>query len=139
MIKRRRRKNKKVEQSVHKTVVDYIKLRYPNIIFRSDAGGIRLTMGQAVQFKKLQSGRAYPDLFIAEPRGKYHGLYIEIKKNDDEYLKKDGTIRQNEHILEQFAMLLKLEKNGYAAVFGGGFTNCETIIDDYMSLPINYF
>ena len=139
MIKRRRRKNKKVEQSVHKMVVNYIKIRYPKIIFRSDAGGIRLTMGQAVQFKKLQWGRSYPDIFIAEPRGKYHGLYIEIKKNDEEYLKKDGTIRKNEHILEQFAMLLKLEKKGYAAVFGGGFINCETIINDYMSLPANYF
>ncbi len=127
---------KKEEQKVHNAVVQYLKLQYPKVIFRSDGGGLRLPIGLAVQFKNQQMSRAYPDLFIAEPtqcEGAFlGGLYIEIKKDRNEYLTKKGEIRESEHIQEQYEMLQALEEKGYAAEFGGGIDECKQIIDDYL-------
>lgn len=123
---------KKDEQKVHNAVVQYLKLQYPKVIFRSDGGGLRLPMGLAVQFKKQQSSRAYPDLFIARASNNCYGLYLEIKKERVEYKTKNGVIRQSEHIQEQYNMLMALRAEGYAAYFGGGFDECKRIIDNYL-------
>lgn len=57
------------EAILHQQVCQYLRMQYPDVIFRTDfAAGVKMTMGQAVRHKKLQSGKAYPDLFIAEPR-----------------------------------------------------------------------
>ena len=123
---------KKEEQKVHNAVVQYLRLQYPKVIFRSDGGGLRLPMGLAVQFKNQQMSRAYPDLFIAEPTDSYCGLYIEIKKDVNAYQTKRGKTRDSKHINEQQEMLLRLYKKGYLAVFGGGFDECKRIIDNYL-------
>lgn len=96
------------EASIHSQVAQYIKMQYPGVIFRTDfAAGIKMTMGQAMKHKGLQSGRAYPDLFIAKQKKGEHplqekigmakfvifdstddkykdfaGLYLELKKSD---------------------------------------------------------
>jgi len=136
MIRRKRRtkQNKHEETTVHKQLLKYVRLRFPNVIFRTDGAGLKLTKFQSINFAKMQSCNRYPDLFFPEPRGKFAGLYIEIKKNREEYLKKDGTIRQSEKILGQLAVLWQLDKRGYAASFGGGFAECKKIVDDYFSI-----
>lgn len=115
-------------------VADYLRLKYPNVIFHSDFGsGIKLTMGQAIKQKRLNGGRrSYPDMFIAEPVKKYHGLFIELKKDGTRILKKDGTLVADEHIREQAEMLQKLEGKGYKAYFAIGFSQAKQIIDEYL-------
>lgn len=115
-------------------VADYIRLRYPDVIFHSDFGsGVRLTMGQAIKQKRLNGGRrSYPDMFIAEPVGKYHGLFIELKKDGTRILKKDGTLVADAHIREQADMLQKLEQRGFKAYFAVGFEQAKKIIDEYL-------
>ncbi len=69
-----------MEKHVHLAVVNYIKLQYPHVIFRSDTGaGMKLSIGQAKAQKAIQNGMAWPDLFIAEPKGKWQGMFIELK------------------------------------------------------------
>jgi len=131
---RKNQRPKALEDKVHKLVVDYLKLRYPQVIFRTDGAGLRLPIGLAMKFKNLQCCRAYPDLFIAEPKGKFAGLYIEIKKDRDEYLRQDGTIRQDKHIQEQLDVMTKLQAKGYLCNFGGGFRECREIIDEYLAI-----
>ena len=131
---RKNQTKKKLEDQVHKLVVQYLKLRYPQVIFRSDGAGLKLPIGLAMKFKNIQCCRAYPDLFIAEPRKNFAGLYIEIKKDRDEYLRKDGTIRKDKHIQEQLFVMAKLQAKGYLCNFGGGFAECKNIIDEYLSL-----
>ena len=129
-----RKRNRHEETTVHKQLLRYIRLRLPNVIFRTDGAGLRLTKFQAINFAKMQSCSRYPDLFFPEPMGKYHGLYIEIKKDSSEFLKKDGTIRQNEKILSQLRVLTQLNDRGYAASFGGGFEECKRIVDSYFGI-----
>ena len=114
-------------------IADYLRYQYPTIIYRFDlAADLKLTMGQARKHKRLQRYRGYPDLFIAEPKGKYAGLYLEIKKPGTKIFKKDGAIVADAHIREQYGMLEDLRFAGYAAEFGIGFEATKELIDSYM-------
>ena len=121
------------EKNIHIMICDYLRVKYPDVLFRTDLGGIKLTMGQATQVKRMQGGkRAWPDLFIAEPRGKYSGLFIELKAAN--IYKKDGSLRKDDHLYEQSEMLTRLEARGFKALFAVGFERAAAIIDEYLSL-----
>ena len=121
------------EAELQTQVADYIRLRYPEALFHSDFGsGIKLTMGQAMKQKRQNGGRrAWPDMFIAEPKVKYHGLFIELKKEGTRLHKKDGT-PASDHIKEQAELLEKLKGLGYMAVFAVGFDEAKKVIDEYL-------
>lgn len=134
------------ELDIQIQVADYLRLRYPNVLFHSDYGsGLRLTPGQAVKQKRLQGGRrAWPDMFIAVPRiitksnGNYvvkPGLFLELKRPDVKIRKKNGDLVANEHIREQAALLDELSKRGYEAYFACGFDEAKKIIDKYLGGP----
>lgn len=150
------------EQELQAQVADYLRLRYPTVLFHSDYGsGIKLTIGQAIRQKRLNGGRrSWPDMFIAETRCRYikHGydkppkfgnylcspvpaidvyvccgLFIELKRPGTRILTKKGMLVANEHIREQFDMLELLRKSGYAAEFACGFDEAKKIIDEYLA------
>lgn len=124
----------KGEAAVQQMVCDYLRLQYPDVIFRSDfAAGMRLTPGMASRHKRLQSDRAYPDLQILQPNGQYHGMFIELKNENVKTHKKDGTLVSNPHIIEQARMLERLQAKGYFASFASGFNQCKELIDEYLS------
>lgn len=121
------------EDTIHQQVADYLKLRYPDVIFRTDfAAGIKMTLGQATKHKRLQQGRAYPDLFIAEPRNGYHGLYLELKRDGTSVYLRNGELSANPHFREQADTLNALQDRGYAACFAIGFDNAKQVIDEYL-------
>jgi len=122
---------KKYEESLQKAVCNYLKLQYPSVLFTSDASGIRLTIGQAVSMKNMKSGSGWPDLFIAEPKLNWHGLFIELKKSGEKLFKRDGT-PVTEHVKDQMAMISKLNNKGYLATFAIGFDQAKEIIDQYL-------
>jgi len=124
---------KKVEESVHLAIAKYIKLQYPNVIFFSEPSGLRVTIGLRKLLKGLRSESKLPDLFIAEPRNQFAGLFIEIKASVDTLYTKDGRIKNIEHIKEQLEMLERLQNKGFKAVFGAGFDDCKEIIDEYLT------
>jgi len=124
---------KKVEESVHLAIAKYIKLQYPNVIFFSEPSGLRVTIGLRKLLKGLRSESKLPDLFIAEPRNQFAGLFIEIKASVDTLYTNDGRIRNIEHIKEQLEMLERLQNKGFKAVFGAGFDDCKEIIDEYLT------
>jgi len=144
------------ELDIQIQVADYLRLRYPNVLFHSDFGsGIKLTMGQAIKQKRLQGGRrSWPDMFIAEPKNvkaeckvitdgdvikearfleQKYGLFIELKKAGTRIFKKDGTLVSDAHICEQFDMLEQLRQRGYVAEFACGFDEAKKIIDEYLA------
>lgn len=90
-------------------------------------------MGQAVRQKKLHSGRAWPDLFIAEPRGGFAGLFLELKREGTTVYLKDGSLTANKHIREQAAALESLRKRGYEAGFAIGFDEARAEIESYLA------
>lgn len=94
-----------------------------------------MTPGQAAKHKKFQSSRAYPDLFIAEPKRGKSGLFLEIKAENVVVFKKNGEIRQNSHLIEQDKMLKTLRNKGYEARFAVGFGNAKEMIRAYLGEP----
>lgn len=121
------------EAELQKQVAIYIRMQYPDAIFHSDFGsGVKLTPWQA-KMQKMQNGgkRAWPDMFIAEPKGKWHGLFIELKKEGARLMKRNGDFA-SEHIAEQDAVLRELNEKGYKAEFAIGFEQALNLIDDYL-------
>jgi len=125
--------DRQLEKHLHIKVCDYIRTVYPDTMFRTDLGGIKLTMGQAIQAKRMNGGkRAWPDLFIASQRAGFGGLFIELKSK--EIYKKGGLeLLKNSHVEEQQAMLERLTQAGYCAVFAVGFEDAKLVIDNYLS------
>lgn len=117
----------------HKEVAKWLKRKYPKLIFRTDyAAGLKLTTGQAKVHRSLQSGKSYPDLFIAKPVGPYHGLYIELKSDTEKLILNDGSFTKEKHIREQAVMLEQLMSQGYASTFAVGHQQAKNIIDNYL-------
>lgn len=127
------------ESELQVAVADYIRLRYPNVLFHSDFGsGIKLTKGQAIKQKRQNGGRrGWPDMFIANRRYdlencvEYHGLFLELKKDGTRLHKKDGSWA-TEHIAEQAETLQALQDRGYETYFAIGFEEAKKIIDGYL-------
>lgn len=119
------------EAQLHEAVCNYIRLQYPNVLFNSDMSGVKLTMGQAIKSKKLRSSKGFPDLVIYEPRNGKHGLLLELKREGEQLLKKDGTFK-TDHLKEQSEVICKLNKSNYVALFAIGFEEAIEIIDKYL-------
>lgn len=116
-----------LEWEIYKHVSNWIQLRFPGIIYHFDYGsGLKMTKGQARKQKLINRKRGFPDLFIAEARGGYHGLFIEIKRSEKIYV--------NDHVREQRKVLKELEKRGYMAVMVGGLENVINTIQNYLNL-----
>ncbi len=125
----------KPEDIVATQIAGHIKRNHPTIIHRFDlAADIRLTPGQAKRAKELQGDTGYPDIFIAEPRGEYHGLYIEAKENRAKVYKADGTYKKNEHLLKQRHMRHRLKMRGYRVEWGLGTDDSIEKLEKYLSL-----
>jgi hypothetical protein len=125
----------KSELQHHLEVAKWLKRKKRLIpIFRTDyAAGLKLTPGQAKNHYRLQSGPGYPDLFIPVPVGQYHGLFIELKKDRDAILTRDGKkLLSNDHIQKQTAVLHTLMELDYAATFAVGHTQAKQVITDYL-------
>jgi len=123
-----------MEKDVHLAVVNYLKLQYPGVLFRSDTGaGMKLTIGQAKAQKAIQNGMAWPDLFIAESNNRYNGLFIELKVDGVKLRGANGKYKLG-HISAQHECLRSLTNKGYCAVFAVGFDRAKEIIDWYLNL-----
>jgi hypothetical protein len=125
---------KNEEREIYKAITNYLGYQYPDLIFRFDfAAGLWLNKFHAMLHSKLNPIRGFPDLFIAYKNLKYNGLFIEIKTEKSSPFKKNGELRNGDHLIEQQMVLNKLNDQGYYSVFGIGFDNCKKIIDDYMN------
>lgn len=87
----------------------------------------------------MQSSRAWPDLFIYEPRFingvQYAGCAIELKKEGTAIIvsrgPRKGHIVSNPHIQEQILMLKELKERGYYATIACGIDQTLRVIDWY--------
>ncbi len=125
---------------LQKEVCQWLRKQYPKVMFMSDTiAAVKLTKPQAVRNKSIQKeGFKCPDLLIFEPRGIYHGLFIELKVETP--FKKDGSIKasQDDHLLKQNKTLFNLYDIGYYACFAWTFEMSVDIITDYMNNNLNY-
>ena len=130
------------EYEIQCQIREWLSLQHPKVLMRCDLGGIRLPIGLARKVKRLNPYRAWPDIFIAEPRtltaanrvhkGQYQGLFIELKRCYSDLYTKNGEYRKTQHIQEQKEMLTLLLIKGYKAVFSCGFEDTRKAIDSYL-------
>ena len=127
----------KKEEVLKSQVSQYLALQYPDVIFRFDiAADIHLPDKLLWKSNRIhRHKKGYPDLFIAEPRGQYSGLFLELKYDKWQVLKKrGGGMKKSEHLESQKNMLARLNKKGYLADWGLGFDDTIKKIDKYLKL-----
>ena len=126
------------EIEIQKALCRYVSLKYPGVIFNCDCSGLNLSKTQAGQAKAMRSDKGFPDFVLYEPRGEYHGLFIEIKKEGTMLFHSSNVgsegkvIWKDVHITNQAAMRMRLIEKGFDAHFGVGLTRCIEIVDRYM-------
>jgi hypothetical protein len=125
------------ENNLQRMVCNYLRLQFPNVIFRSDYAGVNNdSKASRGMMKSFQSSRSFPDLFIYEPKKvdgqQYAGMALELKSEGVRIKLKNGQLTANPHIREQYLMLQALNKKGYFADFGVGIDDCFAKIDWYM-------
>lgn len=119
------------EEWAHRETVLMLKRDYPDVIFRTDfAAGLRLPIWIAKKHAKMQSSKAFPDLFIYSPQKGYHGLAIELKAPGRRIKKQNGDWADDD-CRRQNNMLTRLDDLGYAAYFASGYPEAKIIIDWY--------
>ena len=119
------------EYQLYKGIALYLKLQYPNVLYHFDPTGLNLSKAQSGMLKAIQGSRGFPDLFIIEPRGNHHGLFLELKPEGTNLKKKDGTA-SSEHIKEQTAYIVEMWDRGFEAGFAVGFDDAKEKIDSYL-------
>lgn len=75
------------------------------------------------ELEKQGMKKGFPDNFIAEPRGKYHGLFIELKRAKKSLSNKSP---------EQRRWIKALAKKGYKAVFCYGAEEAKRAVLEYL-------
>lgn len=137
-----KKKPKKHEENLQLAVCNYIRTKYPSVIFNCDiASGMRMPIYVAARCKKMRSGRGYPDLFIAKSAysnthirsmaSLHYGLFIELKREGTKLQKRDG-MWATPHIKEQADVLQALRKECYKAEFAVGYDEAIDLIDKYL-------
>ena len=124
-------RNRLTEAQVQMAIVQYLRERYPQVLFKCDTSAIKLTLGQAVKMKRLGNTRAWPDLHIVEPRKKFYGCFLELKKDGERIARENGNW-VSPHVAEQASMLENLTLRGYYAEFAAGFLEAKKAIDWYL-------
>ena len=96
--------------------------KYPELrlLFHIPNGGKR-GKAEAARFKAEGVKAGVPDLFLPVARGKYHGLFIELKRY------KGGRLSEF-----QRSWLLRLELQGYRAEVAHGWKEAAEIIKNYL-------
>lgn len=88
--------------------------------------------------KNMGASGAWPDLNLCVSRGKYHGLFIELKRDRKTlpFRAKESAgiqvLKKDDHTDEQAAILSALNHQHYYACFSGGFEMTRSIIVAYM-------
>ena len=95
---------------------------YEQLLFAIPNGGQRnIITAKRMKDEGVRSG--IPDLFLAVPRGNFHGLFIEMKKPQG------GVVSEN-----QKACMEMLSNNNYCVAVCHGFIDAQEAIKGYLSL-----
>jgi hypothetical protein len=122
------------EYEIQAEFVDWMDRLYPDVpVFSDTAAHIKKTKMQQIRANRLSSkGRKWPDMFIAQPSGDYAGMYIEWKAETP--YRKDGSLKKNEHIEEQFKTMQELSAKGYFCVFAWEVKQGLEIVTRYLNI-----
>lgn len=110
------------EANQQEIVVKYIRLAYPTALYCASAGGMWTSDSQRIKMAKTGYVKGFPDLFVYEPRGEFHGLAIEMKR-----------VKGSKIEPEQIEWQEQLRNRGYASYICKGKDEAIKIIDEYFN------
>ena len=116
-----------IEQREQISFTNYIKIKYPNLLWTISTGGVRLPIGLAKKMKNMGYVAGTPDIMIFEPNKQYKGLFIELKRPKTAFSAKGATYPH------QTAFLGELSKRGYKAVVCYGSGMAIETLEDYLN------
>ena len=114
------------EEQEQITVIQWARMmekQFPDLedLFHVGNGGLR-SKTEAVRFKRLGVKAGVSDLFLPAPVGKYHGLWVEMKRQHG------GRLEP-----EQKDWLERMNRKGYLAVCAKGADEACDIIYKYLT------
>jgi hypothetical protein len=99
-------------------------IKFPDLqLLNGSLNGFKLSTGQAVKAKKQGMRKGYPDISLPVPKNHWHGLFIEMKKENG------GSVSK-----EQRTWINKLLDNGYYAVVCRGHKEAIETIKIYLGI-----
>ncbi len=104
-------------------LVGRVRSFYPDVIIAAVPNGGSRDIREAVKLKAEGVLPGFPDLIVAEPRGRYHGLYVEMKRA------RGSPVRD-----DQVVMLRRLKARGYKTIVGYGVDHAWPLVEAYLSL-----
>ena len=108
------------------TFIEYAQAKLPHhlysLLWATPNGGVR-HMGTAIKLKAEGVKAGVPDITFAYPRGKYHGLFIEMKR------RKLGRLSP-----EQSSFIEALRGVGYKVEVCKGCDCAIEVLNNYLSL-----
>lgn len=116
------------EDSIHLALMEWLKTQpYKDgkldAYFHHSPNGGTASPRQKAKFTKMGTLNGFPDLECFIAKGRYHGLYVELKRE------KGGIVSA-----DQKRILGMLNEEGYAAVVCRGFDASVKSIEQYMAL-----
>ena len=118
----RRKVSPESESNQQEIVVKYLRLAYPDALYCASAGGMWTSDSQRIKMARTGYVKGFPDLFIYEPRGEFHGLAIEMKK-----------VKGSKIEPEQVQWQEQLRNRGYASYICKGNEEAIKVIDEYFN------
>ena len=109
----------KPEDVLQKQVVAYVRML--NLFVSASQNGVPHKPQTVAKAIVMGQSKGEPDLFIAKPNKKYHGLYLELKYG------------KNKTSKEQDIIILKLQELGYYVGIAYNFEDSKLIIDNYLA------
>lgn len=110
------------EHAEQATLVQWLAIAHPAVrIFAIPNGGRRGKL-EAMRLQLEGVSPGVPDLMLPTPRGKHHGLFVEMKRT------KGGRTST-----EQKDWIAYLQANGYRAIVCHGFEAAKKEIECYLS------
>ena len=109
------------EEVEQRLVIKYLREKYPGALYTIAPNGMKLPMSVAMKLKAMGYRAGTPDILILEPKGKYHGLLVEMK------IQKGGKVSP-----EQTRFIEDAQTRGYYAVVCCGAQIAIHVIDAYM-------
>ncbi len=122
-VTRRRKAHLPLEHEEQVTLLEWFDLQYPALRKRMaavpNAGKMNATIGKRMNREGRRKG--YPDLQLLVPHNGYHGLIIEMKRQDG------GEVSP-----EQMDWLEWLAQMGYKVAVCAGFEAAKQVVSDYL-------
>lgn len=109
------------ETQIQCMVVEWIKLRYPDILFNAPSlAGNHTNARRGMLAKRMGYHRGWLDMEFMEPRKQFHGMILEVKAPK-------GKVSKDQEIV-----IHELQKRGYFVEVGFGFNDCIEKIQGYL-------